>query len=185
MKDETSQQEENHEFNPRTEHEVRLENISLKKQLAELRAEHLKYKDAVQVLTYELNKASDERDSLEERMNNISNDAESELKECYKRIDTLKAELNNIKHDASPYSSRGYVTIDGRDFYAPELIEKLKAENERVKNQVIDALTANTLIKESFTAELQRRWPSDELILGHKHLSAMEFESWLKYYLNK
>jgi predicted nucleic acid-binding Zn-ribbon protein len=34
-----------------------------------------------------------ERDSLEERMNNISDDAESELKECYTERDKLKEDL--------------------------------------------------------------------------------------------
>lgn len=62
--------------------------------------------------------------------------------------------------------------------------DELKAENERLKEQVINALTANTLIKESFTSELQRRWPSCENIKkAHLEMLPNDFFNWLKSYL--
>jgi len=86
---------------------------SLKEELTELRAKHLKYKDAVEVLTFELNKASAERDKLKEFKDYV-----------HKRLDDAGIEID----PESPHKASG-CRIGGR----LDIALKFKAENERLK----------------------------------------------------
>lgn len=76
-----------------------------------------------------------------------------------KQLADLRAELENIKRDASPYSSRGYVTIDGRDFYSPELVSKIEAERDKLKDDDKDWKFAHSILlaeNERLKAENER-----------------------------
>jgi len=77
--------------------------LCLEKQLADLRAEHVKYKDAVEVLTFELNKASAERDKLEKGIskNCVSIDVWHRLVGVNQK---LEAERDKLKEDTTKYA---------------------------------------------------------------------------------
>ncbi len=55
------------EFNPKTEHDVRLENISLKKELADLRAERDELKKVVEVLIETIKEADSEPEQKDKK----------------------------------------------------------------------------------------------------------------------
>jgi DNA repair exonuclease SbcCD ATPase subunit len=94
----------------------------------------------------------------------------------------LKAELDKLKEDL-----REHGTTRNRLLSANSDIQRLKADNERLKEQIQtwhDNYDKHVeQFNDGFTSELQRRWPSEELMEAHKYGPAQHFIEWLKSYL--